>query len=95
LHLDPELTNYHFLIDPNSSKAVPKNLFKGQHGPTNEISSAMLFGSAPAAAPLQIMRGNAIAKSFVIYLDDANGKIDDNGRSLSRRILRWNGKIYQ
>lgn len=93
--LNPELTNYYFVIDPRSSKAVPKNLFQGSHGPTNEISSAMLLGNTAAAAPLQIMRGNALAKSFVIYLDDSDGKIDDNGRSLSRKLLRWNGKSYR
>jgi hypothetical protein len=93
--LNSELTNYYFVIDPNSSKTVPRNLFKGSHGPTNEISSAMLFGSTPSAAPLQIIRGNTLAKSFLIYLDDANGKIDDNGRSLSRKLLRWNGKKYR
>jgi hypothetical protein len=41
------------------------------------------------------VRGQALAPSFTIYIDDANGKIDDNGRTLSRKILRWNGKIYR
>jgi hypothetical protein len=36
-----------------------------------------------------------LAPSFSIYIDDANGKIDDNGRTLSRKILRWNGKMYR
>jgi len=90
--LNPSLTNYYFAIDPKTNHAVPKNLFKGEHGPTNEISSAMLFNSS---APLKIVRGQTLAPSFSLYLDDANGKIDDNGRTLSRKILRWNGKIYQ
>jgi hypothetical protein len=36
-----------------------------------------------------------LTPSFSIYIDDANGKIDDNGRILSRKILHWNGKIYR
>lgn len=93
--LNPSLTNYYFVIDPKTSHALPKNLFKGDHGPTNEISSAMLFNETPASAPLKIVRGQVLAQSFNIYLDDANGKIDDNGRTLSRKILHWNGKIYR
>ena len=93
--LNPSMTNYYFTIDPKTNHAVPKNLFKGEHGPTNEISSAMLFNETPASAPLKIVRGQTLAPSFRIYVDDANGKIDDNGRTLSRKILRWNGKIYR
>ena len=91
--LNPSLTNYYFTIDRKTNHAVPKNLFKGDHGPTNEISSAMLFNET--SAPLKIVRGHTLAPSFNIYIDDANGKIDDNGRTLSRKILRWNGKIYE
>jgi hypothetical protein len=90
--LNPSLTNYYFAIDPKTNHAVPKNLFKGEHGPTNEISSAMLFN---ASAVLKIVRGQTLAPSFSIYVDDANGKIEDNGRTLSRKILRWNGKMYR
>jgi hypothetical protein len=91
--LNPSLTNYYFTIDPKTNHAVPKNLFKSDHGPTNEISSAMLFNET--SAPLKIVRGQTLAPSFSIYIDDANGKIDDNGRTLSRKILRWNGKMYR
>ena len=90
--LTPSLTNYYFTIDPRTNHAMPKNLFRG---PTNEISSAMLLGATPAAEPLKLVRGNTLAKSFTIYIDDANGRIDDNGRTLSRKILRWNGKVYR
>ena len=92
--LTPSLTNYYFVIDPRTHQAVPRNLFKGEHGPTNEISSAMLFNDVPATA-LKVLRGNTLAKSFTIYVDDANGKIDDNGRTLSRKIMRWNGTLYR
>ena len=93
--LTPSLTNYYFTIDPRTNQAVPKNLFRGDHGPTNEISSAMLFNASPASTPLKIIRGQALAPSFIIYIDNDRGKIDDNGRKLSQKVLRWNGKIYQ
>lgn len=93
--LNPSLTNYYFAIDPKTNHAAPKNLFQGDHGPTNEISSAMLFNINSTSAPLKIVRRQTLAPSFTIYIDDANGKIDDNGRTLSRKILRWNGKLYR
>ena len=92
--LNPYLTNYYFVIDPRTNQAVAKNLFRGDHGPTNQITSAMLFG-AQGAEPLKIVRGNTLAPSFVIYVDSENGKIDDNGRTLSRKVLRWNGNVYR
>ena len=93
--LNPSLTNYYFTIDPRTNHAVPKNLFRGDHGPTNEISSAMLFNATPATTPLKIILGQSLAPSFIIYVDSEHGKIDDNGRTLSRQILRWNGKTYR
>ena len=94
--LTPSLTNYYFAIDPNTHQAVPKNLFTGDHGPTNEISSAMLLSdSRRAYEPLKAIQGQTLARSFIIYVDDANGKIDDNGRTLSRKVLRWNGKVFR
>jgi hypothetical protein len=93
--LTPSLTNYYFVIDPRTKQAVPKNLFRGDHGPTNEISSAMLFNATPAITPLKIIRGQSLAPSFIIYVDSENGAVDDNGRKLSRKILRWNGKGYR
>lgn len=94
--LTPTLTNYYFVIDPKTHQAVPKNFFKGDRGPTNQISSAMLFNDVRAATtPLKVIQGQSLARSFTIYVDDANGKIDDNGRTLSRKILRWNGNVYR
>jgi hypothetical protein len=93
--LTPSLTNYYFVIDPHTHQAVPTKLFRGEHGPTNEISSAMMFGATPATTPLKIIRGHSLAPSFIIYVDSENGKIDDNGRKLSRQILHWNGKTYR
>jgi hypothetical protein len=91
--LNPTLTNYYFVINPKTGRAAPKNLFHGDHGPTNEISSVLLFNSA--STPLKIVRGQTLAPSFSLYVDDPNGKIDDNGRTLSRKTLRWNGKLYR
>src|SRR5436190_1249109 len=51
--LNPYLTNYYFVIDPRSRQAVPRNLFNGDHGPTNVITSAMLFGDSAGTAPLK------------------------------------------
>ena len=94
--LTPSLTNYYFVIDPKTNKAVPKNFFKGDRGPTNQISSAMLFNeSRTAATPLKVIQGQSLARSFIIYVDDPNGKIDDNGRTLSRKVLRWNGSVFR
>jgi hypothetical protein len=94
--LNPTLTNYYFSIDPRTKHALPKKLFTGEHGPTNEISSALLFGNPPPnTAPLNIIRGGAFAKSFSVYTDSEDGKINDNGRTLSRTTRRWNGKLYR
>ena len=94
--LNPTLTNYYFVIDPVTNRAVPKNLFAGRHGPTNRITSAMLFSDVPAAAtPLNIIRGRAFSLSFSVYTEHPKGKIDDNGRTLLRRIKRWDGKLYR
>jgi hypothetical protein len=93
--LNPGLNNYYFVIDPRSKQAVPKNLFRDENGPTNQIWSAMLFDATRATTPLKIIRGHTLAPSFMIYVDSENGQIDDNGRKLSRKILRWNGKTYR
>ncbi|HEU4432481.1 MAG TPA: hypothetical protein VFR51_03740 [Pyrinomonadaceae bacterium] len=92
--LNPSLTNYYFTIDSRTNQAAPKNLFRDEHGPTNQMSSAMLL-EASGAEPLKVVRGNALAPSFVVYVDSEKGRIDDGGRTLSRKILRWNGNVYR
>ena len=91
--LNPTLTNYYFVIDPSTNQAVPKNLFKHGRGVTNKISSAWSFSGG--IQPLRIVRGYTLAKNFTIYIDDSRGKIKENGRTLSRKILRWDGKLYR
>ena len=59
--LTPSLTNYYFVIDPRSKQAIPKNLFHDEHGPTNQIWSAMLFDATPATTPLKIIRGHSLS----------------------------------
>jgi hypothetical protein len=92
--LNPTLTNYYFVIDPQTKQALPKNLFRDEHGPTNQISSAMLL-EASGAEPLKVVLKNALAPSFVVYVDSEKGKIEDSGRTLSRKIMRWNGNVYR
>jgi hypothetical protein len=92
--LSPSLTNYYFTLDPHSKRAIPKNLFLGVHGPTNEITSAMLLESS-GPEPLKLIRGHALAPTFIIYTDTENGKLHDSGRTLSRQTLRWTGKLYK
>jgi hypothetical protein len=99
--LHPELTNYYFVIDRKTNRAVAKNLFQGAKGPSNEITSALLMSepegvNLPAdAGTLNIIRNKKLAPSFSIYAEDDEGKIDDNGRKLTRTVLRWNGRSYQ
>lgn len=82
--LNPSVTNYYFVIDPQTNHAVPKKLFHETGGSTNKISSPLLLN---AAEPLKIMRGNTLAANFFIYRD--------NGSKPSRKVLRWNGNVYR
>ena len=100
--LHPTLTNYYFTIDRKTKSAIPKKLFEGEKGLTNQITSAMLMSDPedfdlPAdAVALKTIVNGSMAKSFSIY-DEVfeGGKIEDNGRMLNRIVLTWNGKIYK
>ena len=100
--LHPELTNYYFTIDPKTNRAVPKNLFLDEKGPTNQITSALLmsdpedFGLAADAVALRVIDNHKLTDSFSVYEEVfEGGKIDDNGRMLNRTVLKWSGKIYK
>jgi hypothetical protein len=100
--LHPELTNYYFTIDPRTNRAVPKNLFEGDKGPTNQITSAMLMndpadvGLPVGSEALKVIDAHSLAKSFSIYNEVfEGGEIDDNGRKLNRIVLKWNGKMFK
>jgi hypothetical protein len=92
--LNPTLTNYYFTLNPHSKRAIPKNLFLGDRGPTNEITSAMLLETT-GPEPLKVFRGHTLAPTFIVYTDTENGKLRDSGRTLSRQTLRWTGKLYK
>lgn len=98
--LNPYITNYYFVIDKRSGKAVPKNLFREGRRLTNKITSALIMSdigdssSSHSNAEMKIVSGNRLAKTFNIYRDDLNGAIDDNGRTLGRVVYRWNGQFY-
>jgi hypothetical protein len=99
--LHPELNNYYFSINPKTNRALPKKIFMGDNGPTNQINSALLmsdpedFGLPADAVALKIIDKHKFATSFSVYEEVfEDGKIDDNGRKLNRTVLKWNGKIY-
>lgn len=99
--MHPSVTNYYFVIDPATNRAVPKKLFQGDKGPTNEISSDLLMGAPEDlelpkdAVELGIIREHKMAPAFSIYAEDSEGKIDAPGGKMTRTILKWNGHIYQ
>jgi hypothetical protein len=98
--LNPYLTNYYFVIDERRNRAVPLKLFREGRKLTNRITTALIMselkdlGLPRSYAAMEIVKGGKLARSFNVYEDDAEGKIDDNGRSLSRRVYRWNGRFY-
>jgi len=98
--MPPSLASYFFVIDPGTSKAMPKKLFKDGNRLTNRVYSAMLL-SDPAdlglpkdASEMKVIRSNSLAPSFSVYEETDLGKIDANGRKLRRIVYRWNGKFY-
>ena len=99
--LHPSSTNYYFVINPRTNRAVPKKIFQGEKGPTNEVSSDLLM-TDPAdldlpkdAYELNIIRGNKFAKSFSIYSEDTEGNLETPRGKMSRSVLKWNGRVYQ
>jgi hypothetical protein len=100
--LHPELTNYYFAIDLRTNRAIPRNLFLGDEGPTNQITSALLMSDPEAvglpadAVALKIIDKHVFTRAFSVYEEVfEDGKIDDNGRKLNRTVLTWDGKIYK
>lgn len=98
--MPPTLINYYFRIDRHSGNAEPYNIFRDGQKSTNQIYSAMLFGT-PAdfglpqnARELSVISSNRLARQFSAYREDEQGKLDDNGRKLRRVIYRWQGSYY-
>jgi hypothetical protein len=97
--LNPYITNYYFVIDQRSGKAVPKRIFKVGKRLTNRITSAMLLddGNLPRGyTEMEIIKGNRLADSFNIYeVGEGTGVINaGNGPGLRRRVYKWNGQYY-
>ena len=99
--LHPSVTNYYFVINPKTNKAVPKKLFKGDKGLTNEVTSDLLMSEPENldlpkdAGELNIIRGHKLAPEFSIYAEDDAGKIESPRGKMTRTILKWNGRFYQ
>jgi hypothetical protein len=99
-NMPPSLLNYYFVVDAKTHKALPKRLFKDGNKLTNQIYSAMLMnepgdlGLPKNASELRVISNNHLAPTFSAYKEDDDGKIDSNGRKLSRIIYRWNGRFY-
>jgi hypothetical protein len=96
----PSITNYYFVIDPTTNRAVAKKLFKGDKGLTNEISSGLLMGEPEEfnlpkdGAELSIIRQHKLAPSFSLYAEDSEGKIAATNGKMTRTVLR-NGRFYE
>jgi hypothetical protein len=99
--LHPDITNYYFVINPRTNKAVPRPLFKGAKGLEHSITSALLLsdpkdaGLPEDAGELSIIRNHKLAPSFSVYAESDDGPIEVNGRKFTRTILKWNGRHYE
>jgi hypothetical protein len=97
--LNPYITNYYFVIDKRSGKAVPKRIFKVGKRLTHRITSAMLLddGDLPRGyTEMEIIKGNRLADTFNTYeVGDGTGVINAaSGLGLLRRVYKWNGRYY-
>lgn len=97
--LNPYITNYYFVLDKASGRAIPKRLFKEGERLTNRITSVLILddGTFPQGfAEMQIIKGNRLARRFYTYADAGDGGTltDSSGRRLQRRVYAWNGRYY-
>jgi hypothetical protein len=97
--LNPYMTNYYFVIDKATGKAVPERIFKEGKRLTNRMTSVLILddGTFPGGyAEMVIVKGNRLAASFYRYEDAGDdGQITDaGGRKLRRSVYKWNGKYY-
>ena len=94
--MPPSVTNYYFIVDPKTHRAVPKNLFKVGRILTNQISSAMILvepaelGLPRNAEDMHLIRRHRLLPNFSTYQETFEG----NGRKLKRVAYRWNGRFY-
>ena len=97
--LNPYITNYYFVIDKRTGKAVPKRLFKDGKRLTSKMTSVLILddGTFPQGyTEMQIVKGNRLARRFYTYQDvRERGRFTDaSGRKLQRLTYKWNGKYY-
>jgi hypothetical protein len=97
--LNPYTTNYYFVVDKRTGKALPKKLFKDGRALTNKMTSVLILddGTFPQAyAEMRIIKGNRLADRFYTYSDTGGrGTVTDaSGRRLRRITYRWNGQYY-
>jgi hypothetical protein len=97
-NMTPSMTNYYYVIDPRTHKAVPKKLFKKGKALTNEIRSAMIIGEPGelglprGARDMQIISRHRLLPTFRTYEE---AYVDgDSGSKLSRTVYHWNGRFY-
>lgn len=93
---NPMVINYYFAINGRTNRAVPKNLFKGEKGLTNTITSMMLladpeeYGLPPKSEPLVIIKNHRLTESFSTF-DQSPG----DSQKFAATVRRWNGRFYQ
>jgi hypothetical protein len=97
--MPPSITNYYFVIDRTTHRAVPRKIFRERGTLTNKISSALLIGNPselglpPGANDMQIIKRGRLLPTFSSY-SEAFVANDVNARKLNRTIYRWNGRFY-
>ena len=97
--MTPHVTDYFYMIDPRTNKAVPKKIFKVGQKLTNEMTSAIIVGEPSelglprGAKDMTIVNHNRLLPSFSAY---AEVYVDGDGaaRKLRRTDYRWNGRFY-
>jgi hypothetical protein len=98
--LHPYITNYYFIIDRKSKKAIPKKLFRVGGKLTNEMTSALdMYGQYPDPATgqsieVQVIKHGKLAQSFIVLNEDFSRDPDADGPNLKKTTYRWNGSFY-
>lgn len=97
--LNPYITNYYFVIDGATGKAVPKRIFLSGGRLTNKMTSVLILddGTFPKRyREMEIIKGGRLARRFYAYEDVGEGGslTDASGRKLRRTVYAWNGQYY-
>jgi hypothetical protein len=98
--MHPTITNYYFIIDRKSGKAVPRKLFRVGGKLTNEMTSAIdMQGQYQDIASaenteMQVIKHGKLARSFIVLKEDFSQESGTDGPNLKKTIYRWNGGFY-